>query len=100
MLSFWAGGISSFSPCAREYRLLRRLKYLESLANRAIACMQYQTVNKICGSCPLPAQAFSVGRQEGEHGGRVSPISFFRLSQIRLKIDRGGCVVNFNVPVT
>ena len=26
MLSFWAGGISSFSPCAREYRLLRRLK--------------------------------------------------------------------------
>ena len=25
MLSFWAGGISSFSPCAREYRLLRRL---------------------------------------------------------------------------
>ena len=30
--------------------------------------MQYQTVNKICGSCPLPAQAFSVGRQEGERG--------------------------------
>ena len=27
MLSFWAGGISSFSPCAREYRLLRRLRY-------------------------------------------------------------------------
>ena len=26
MLSFWAGGISSFPPCAREYRLLRRLK--------------------------------------------------------------------------
>ena len=26
MLSFWAGGISSFSPCAREYRLLRRLR--------------------------------------------------------------------------
>ena len=25
MLSFWAGGISSFLPCAREYRLLRRL---------------------------------------------------------------------------
>ena len=25
MVSFWAGGISSFSPCAREYRLLRRL---------------------------------------------------------------------------
>ena len=25
MLSFWAGGISSFPPCAREYRLLRRL---------------------------------------------------------------------------
>ena len=25
MLSFWAGGISSFRPCAREYRLLRRL---------------------------------------------------------------------------
>ena len=24
MFSFWAGGISSFSPCAREYRLLRR----------------------------------------------------------------------------
>ena len=22
---FWAGGISSFPPCAREYRLLRRL---------------------------------------------------------------------------
>ena len=47
--------------------------------------MQYQTVNKICGSCPLPAQAFSVGRQGGERGRRVSPISFFRLSQIRLK---------------
>ena len=30
MLSFWAGGISSFSSCAREYRLLRRLKYYES----------------------------------------------------------------------
>ena len=27
MLSFWAGGISSFSPCAREYRLLRRLSH-------------------------------------------------------------------------
>ena len=26
MLSFWAGGISSFPPCAREYRLLRRLR--------------------------------------------------------------------------
>ena len=26
MLSFWAGGISSFPPCAREYRLLRRLQ--------------------------------------------------------------------------
>ena len=26
MLSFWAGGISSFLPCAREYRLLRRLE--------------------------------------------------------------------------
>ena len=25
MLSFWVGGISSFPPCAREYRLLRRL---------------------------------------------------------------------------
>ena len=25
MLSIWAGGISSFPPCAREYRLLRRL---------------------------------------------------------------------------
>ena len=25
MLSFWAGGISSFPSCAREYRLLRRL---------------------------------------------------------------------------
>ena len=25
MISFWAGGISSFPPCAREYRLLRRL---------------------------------------------------------------------------
>ena len=25
MLSFWAGGISSLPPCAREYRLLRRL---------------------------------------------------------------------------
>ena len=25
MPSFWAGGISSFPPCAREYRLLRRL---------------------------------------------------------------------------
>ena len=25
MLSFWAGGISSFPPCAREYRLLRML---------------------------------------------------------------------------
>ena len=25
MLSFWAGGISSFPPCVREYRLLRRL---------------------------------------------------------------------------
>ena len=25
MLSFWAGGISSIPPCAREYRLLRRL---------------------------------------------------------------------------
>ena len=25
MLSFWAGGISSFPTCAREYRLLRRL---------------------------------------------------------------------------
>ena len=25
MLSFWAGGISSFLPCAREYRLLRSL---------------------------------------------------------------------------
>ena len=27
MLSFWAGGISSFPSCAREYRLLRRLKF-------------------------------------------------------------------------
>ena len=27
MLSFWAGGISSFPPCAREYRLLRSLVY-------------------------------------------------------------------------
>ena len=27
MLSFWAGGISSFPPCAREYRLLRRLRH-------------------------------------------------------------------------
>ena len=27
MLSFWAGGISSFSPCARKYRLLRRLRF-------------------------------------------------------------------------
>ena len=25
MPSFWAGGISSFPSCAREYRLLRRL---------------------------------------------------------------------------
>ena len=25
ILSFWAGSISSFPPCAREYRLLRRL---------------------------------------------------------------------------
>ena len=31
MLSFWAGGISSFPPCTREYRLLRRLKHLESV---------------------------------------------------------------------
>ena len=29
MLSFWAGGISSFFPCAREYRLLRRLPLKE-----------------------------------------------------------------------
>ena len=29
MLSFWAGGISSFPPCAREYRLLRRLVSVE-----------------------------------------------------------------------
>ena len=29
MLSFWAGGISSFPPCAREYRLLRRLGEME-----------------------------------------------------------------------
>ena len=28
MLSFWAGGISSFPPCARKYRLLRRLLVL------------------------------------------------------------------------
>ena len=28
MLSFRAGGISSFPPCAREYRLLRRLRGL------------------------------------------------------------------------
>ena len=38
MLSFWAGGISSFPPCAREYRLLRRLVNLASqlhfLANK------------------------------------------------------------------
>ena len=27
MLSFWAGGISSFPACAREYRLLRRLTF-------------------------------------------------------------------------
>ena len=26
MLSFWAGGISSFPPCARKYCLLRRLE--------------------------------------------------------------------------
>ena len=25
MLSFWARGFSSFPPCAREYRLLRKL---------------------------------------------------------------------------
>ena len=36
MLSFWAGGISSFPPCAREYRLLRRLErlILRSLQDR------------------------------------------------------------------
>ena len=28
MLSFWAGGISTLSPCAREYRLLRRLHWI------------------------------------------------------------------------
>ena len=31
MLSFWAGGISSFPPCAREYRLLRRLCITETI---------------------------------------------------------------------
>ena len=30
MLSFWAGGISSFLPCTREYRLLRRLEVIKN----------------------------------------------------------------------
>ena len=37
MLSFWAGGISSFPPCAREYRLLRRLELYEQ--RRMIICL-------------------------------------------------------------
>ena len=34
MLSFWAGGISSFPPCAREYRLLRRLRAITFVCKR------------------------------------------------------------------
>ena len=36
MLSFWAGGISSFSPCARKYRLLRRLAKRMQISHDAL----------------------------------------------------------------
>ena len=39
MLSFWAGGISSFPPCARKYRLLRRLPLQRSVY--LITCSQW-----------------------------------------------------------
>ena len=42
MLSFWAGGISSFPPCAREYRLLRRLHSLCIVFYRTLQTMQFK----------------------------------------------------------
>ena len=52
MLSFWAGGISSFSPCAREYRLLRRLLFaiLTVLAisnNALLVCNELQLISHL-----------------------------------------------------
>ena len=48
MLSFWAGGISSFPPCTREYRLLRRLGWepLQTERKKAKTKMMYKVLNK------------------------------------------------------
>ena len=40
MLSFWAGGISSFPPCAHEYRLLRRLIRIKWMPRTFPRCMR------------------------------------------------------------
>ena len=81
MLSFWAGGISSFPPCAREYRLLRRLyiqffgaplgrSLLKKSLHQAFTVLSFQglwdvllqslyiyitwrTVRKLCGSASI-----------------------------------------------
>ena len=46
MLNFWAGGISSFPPCAREYRLLRRLKEA-----RLLNTLRHQNIVSLKGRC-------------------------------------------------
>ena len=49
MLSFWAGGISSFPPCTREYRLLRRLSHTAGRPHQAFAFFCSSSVQLLCG---------------------------------------------------
>ena len=58
MLSFWAGGISSFPPCAREYRLLRRLQYLKFIG---ILAFQFEKLPDKNTSWPPCSQQNTVG---------------------------------------
>ena len=41
MLSFWAGSISSFPPCAREYRLLCRLQLIMHETQKLLAEIKF-----------------------------------------------------------
>ena len=63
MLSFWAGGISSFPCCAREYRLLRRLVELKK---RGLHFTGTIGANRLHGA-PLKSE-----KELGKEGKRAS----------------------------
>ena len=62
MLSFWAGGISSFPLCAREYRLLRRLMSVFSMSGFSMSAFSMSAFSMSAlsmstfsmSACPCP----------------------------------------------